>query len=431
MIVELLNTGSELMLGRVLNTHQQWLGRELADLGYVVSRQVAVPDAANGIQEAVREGLGRADVLLVTGGLGPTSDDMTRDLIAALIQRPLREDPAVLAHISSFFVSRKREMPARTRVQAMVPEGALVLHNAFGTAPGLAIELEPNPFGGGSPAWLIMLPGPPRELRPMFQQHVVPLLRRVFPSNAPFVCRTLRSTGVGESVAEEKISPGLQSLVQAGLQLGYCARPGQVDIRLCAQGAGAATLVKEAEEIVRSALGQSIYSADEEEIEEAVVRLLEHNKQTLAVAESCTGGCVGNRITNVPGASAVFLADVVSYSNAAKETFLGVSSEDLSQHGAVSRQVAAKMAEGVRARTGADYALSLTGIAGPGGGTPQKPVGTVFIGLASESGTIIEHHLNPWDRETFKQVAAQQALELLRRHLTGSPGSAPRLAPQK
>src|SRR5512141_2694783 len=195
MIVELLNTGSELMLGRVLNTHQQWLCRELSDLGYVVSRQVAVPDTAGDIQKAVQEGLSRADLLLVTGGLGPTSDDMTRDLIAALVQRPLREDPAVLEHISSFFTSRKREMPARTRVQAMVPEGALVLHNAFGTAPGLAMELQPNPFRSGSAAWLIMLPGPPRELRPMFQQQVVPLLRRVFPLNVAFVCRTLRSTG--------------------------------------------------------------------------------------------------------------------------------------------------------------------------------------------------------------------------------------------
>ena len=206
MIVELINTGSELMLGRVLNTHQQWLCRQLADLGYVVTRQVAVPDTGSDIEQAVREALARADLVITTGGLGPTSDDLTRDLVAQLLGKELREDAAVLAHIRHFFESRKRPMPERTRVQALVPEGATVLPNPHGTAPGLAMEVRPNPFrAGGQPSWLIMLPGPPRELRPMFADSVVPLLRRVLPLASRFVCRTLRTTGIGESVVQEKI----------------------------------------------------------------------------------------------------------------------------------------------------------------------------------------------------------------------------------
>src|SRR6266567_1766591 len=191
MLVELINTGSELMLGRVLNTHQQWLCRQLADLGWVVSRQVAVADTGRDIEQAVREALGRAELVITTGGLGPTSDDITRDLIAALLGKNLKEDAEVLAHIKTFFDVRKRMMPERTRVQALVPEGALVLPNPHGTAPGLGIEVRPNPFRAGQPSWLVMLPGPPRELRPMFTDTVVPLLQRCLPPANPYVCRTL------------------------------------------------------------------------------------------------------------------------------------------------------------------------------------------------------------------------------------------------
>jgi nicotinamide-nucleotide amidase len=417
MLVELVNTGSELMLGRVLNTHQQWLCSRLADLGYEVSRQVAIPDTGPEIQTAVREALTRADLVIVTGGLGPTSDDITRDLIAQLLGKRLVEDPAVLAPIQAYFEQRKRRMPPRTRVQALVPEGALVLANAYGTAPGLALEVKPNPFQpAGRASLLIMLPGPPRELRPMFLDKVVPLLRRVFPLPVPFQCLTLRSTGLGESVAEETVAGPLQSLVDAGLELGYCARPGQVDIRLVARGPHAPELVSKAEQIVRSLLGAYIYAVDDEELEASLIRLLTESKQTLAIAESCTGGCISNRLTNVPGASAVLLAGLVTYSNAAKQKFLGVSAETLAGHGAVSEAVAREMAEGVRKETGAFYSLSVTGIAGPSGGTPTKPVGTVFIGLAGPFPTVVEHHFNPLDRETFKQVTAQQALDLLRRH---------------
>ena len=421
MIVELINTGSELMLGRVLNTHQQWLCRQLADLGYVVARQVAVPDTGSDIEQAVREALARADLVITTGGLGPTSDDLTRDGVAQLLGKELREDAAVLAHIRHFFESRRRPMPERTRVQALVPEGATVLPNPHGTAPGLAMELQPNPFrGGGEPSWLIMLPGPPRELRPMFTDSVAPLLRRVLPPASRFVCRTLRTTGIGESVVEAKIGGPLRRWVEAGLDLGYCARPGQVDVRLAARGGEAEQQVREAEAIVRGLLSPHIYGVEDEDLETVIVRLLTERKATLALAESCTGGCIANRVTNVPGASVVLLAGLVTYGNAAKQKFLGVHAETLARHGAVSEPVAREMAEGARRQTQADYALAVTGIAGPSGGTPDKPVGTVFIGLASTSGTVVERNFNPYDRETFKQVTAQQALELLRRTILAS-----------
>jgi nicotinamide-nucleotide amidase len=421
MIVELINTGSELMLGRVLNTHQQWLCRQLADLGYVVARQVAVPDTGSDIEQAVREALARANLIIVTGGLGPTSDDLTRDLVAQLLGKTLREDAAVLAHISHIFARLKRPMPERTRVQALVPEGATVLPNPHGTAPGLAMEVRPNPFrAGGQASWLIMLPGPPRELQPMFTASVAPLLPRVLPLASGFVCRTLRTTGIGESVVEEKVDGPLQRWVKAGLDLGYCARPGQVDVRLSARGDGAEQQVREAEATVRDLLGVHVYGVEDEALETVIVRLLTERKLTLALAESCTGGCIANRVTNVPGASAVLLAGLVTYSNAAKEKFLGVQAGTLAQHGAVSEPVAREMAEGVRRQSRADYALSVTGIAGPSGGTPDKPIGTVFIGLAGPTGTVVERRSNSFDRETFKQVTTQQALELLRRTVLAS-----------
>jgi len=423
MVVELINTGSELMLGRVLNTHQQWLGRQLADLGYVVSRAVAVPDTGRDIQQALREALARADLVITTGGLGPTTDDLTRDLVAELLGMPLQEDAAVLAHITHFFESRKRPMPERTRVQAMVPAGATVLHNPHGTAPGLAMELRPNPFrAGGQASWLIMLPGPPRELRPMFTDTVAPLLQRVLPLGSGFVCRALRMTGVGESLVQEKIAGPLQRWVEAGLDLGYCARPGQVDVRLAAQGGDAELWVREAEAVVRGLLGPYIYGVEAEELETVIVRLLTERKATLALAESCTGGGIANRVTNVPGASAVLLAGLVTYSNAAKQQFLGVAADTLAEHGAVSKAVAREMAEGARRQTKADYALSVSGIAGPSGGTPEKPVGTVYLGFAGPGGSRVERQFNPYDRETFKQVTAQQALELLRRNLLATNG---------
>jgi nicotinamide-nucleotide amidase len=422
--IELLNIGSELMLGRVLNTHQQWLCRRLADLGYVVTRQVAVADTVGDIEPAVREALERNDLVITTGGLGPTSDDLTRDVIAQMLGKKLQPDADIAGHIESFFTARKRPMPPSTLVQALVPEGAIVLPNPNGTAPGLALKVDGTSFlstlspqPSTPPKWLIMLPGPPRELRPMFNDAVVPLLKRELPLADEFICRTLRTVGIGESQVADRIGGKLLDCVARGLELGYCAHIGAVDVRLAALGAQAAALVQKAGTIVRTELGKHIFGEDDETLEAVVVRFLTERKQTLALAESCTGGGLANRLTNVPGASAVLLASLVTYANDAKQKFVGVRAETLAAHGAVSEAVAREMAEGARRETGADYALSITGIAGPGGGSEAKPVGTVFIGFASANETLALKQFNPFDRETFKQVTATQALEVLRRKI--------------
>lgn len=418
--IELINTGSELMLGLVLNTHAQWIPRQLADAGYTVTRQTAIADTGPAIQQAVRESLARAQFIIVTGGLGPTSDDLTRELIASLLNKKLLLDAAALARLEAYFASRKRPMPDSARVQALVPEGATVLDNPNGTAPGLAIEVKLNSFAtDGQSAWLIMLPGPPREMRPMFANHVLTLLRREFPPTTGFTSLTLRTAGLAESFLEEKISTPLSPLVKSGLEIGYCAHYGHVDVRLVASGNGAGDLVVRGEAIVREKLGKNIYGTQDEQLNAVVVRLLIERKQTLVLAESCTGGHIANRITDVPGASAVFLCGLVTYANEAKQNLLGVRAESLMEHGAVSDAVAREMAQGARARYGADYAIAVTGIAGPDGGTPEKPVGTVFIALATSRHTFVLNPVNRFDRETFKQITSQQALDLLRRTLLG------------
>jgi nicotinamide-nucleotide amidase len=423
--IEIVTTGSELMLGRVLNSHQQWICRQLADAGYAVQRQVAVPDTATAIQQTVAEALGRADWVITTGGLGPTSDDLTRELIAQLLGRSLREDPQILATLVAFFARRNRPMPPRTSVQALVPQGAMVLPNAHGTAPGLLFALKPNPFRKEvRPAWLVMLPGPPRELRPMFLTQVLPRIQEWCPLPAPCGCRILRTVGIGESQVEQLIGEPLRRFTDRGLELGYCARPGEVDVRLFARGSDADRMIEAAEQCVRQLVGEHIFGEDDVELEQVVVALLTARKQTLAVAESCTGGMIADRITNIPGASAVFLGGAIAYANSAKQALLGVRPETLDRDGAVSEATAREMAIGIRTRLGADYALAVTGIAGPGGGTSEKPVGTVYIALATPVDNLVLRPRNPLDRATFKHVTAQQALELLRRTLlTTNPRS--------
>jgi nicotinamide-nucleotide amidase len=264
-----------------------------------------------------------------------------------------------------------------------------------------------------------MLPGPPRELRPMFLEQVVPLLAKYFPLAAPFVCRTLKTTGLGESLVEERIAGPLQALTKAGLELGYCARVGEVDVRFTARGERASQMVDEAERVARGLLGDLIFAVDDDSLEAVIIGLLKEREKTLALAESCTGGGIANRLTNVPGASAVLLAGLVTYSNEAKQSLLGVRAETLAAHGAVSEAIAREMAEGARRQTGADYAISVTGIAGPGGGSADKPVGTVWMALADAAGTLTQRRLNSFDRETFKYVTTQQGLEMLRRRLLG------------
>jgi nicotinamide-nucleotide amidase len=265
-----------------------------------------------------------------------------------------------------------------------------------------------------------MLPGPPRELRPMFTEQVWPLIQNKLPLEVEFACRTLKTTGIGESFAEERIAGPLKHLTDAGMELGYCARTGEVDLRVIARGCGAEQIIAEAEGIIRAQVGGHIYGTGDDQLPEVIVRLLSGRRQTLALAESCTGGHLANLITNVPGASAVLLAGLVTYSNEAKQKFLGVRAETLAAHGAVSETTAREMAEGALHATRADFAIAVTGIAGPTGGTPAKPVGTVFIALAGGGETKVINPVNRYDRETFKFLTSQQALELLRRRLVGT-----------
>jgi competence/damage-inducible protein CinA-like protein len=400
--VELITTGTELLFGSVINTHLAFLGQQLFSLGLRISRQTSVPDGY-AIRDAILEAARRCQLMLITGGLGPTTDDVTREIVAELAGRPLEYDESIFAKIKERFQKRGLRLTDPISRQAYVPRGAQVLPNDHGTAPGLyvpATETLPH---------MILLPGPPRELRPMFEQYASPIIRSLV-RTTDLTAIIFRTAGLGESYAQELIGAELAAIKD--LELGYCARIGELDLRLV----GSLESVLRGAEIVRARLSEHIVSEDGSEMEAIVVRLLTQREATIAVAESCTGGLLANRFTNVPGASAVFLEGNVTYSNAAKTRTLGVPMELLNSVGAVSKEVAQAMAEGARTRAGATYALSTTGIAGPDGGTAEKPVGTVFVGLASADGpTQVEKLFFPTDRATFKQMVTEAALDLLRK----------------
>jgi nicotinamide-nucleotide amidase len=407
MRVVVINTGTEILLGDVLNSHLAFIAREIFPLGLRIERQVTVPDG-DAIRDAISEVLGLADIIFVTGGLGPTTDDITREVTAELLGLKLNHDPTILDSIKNRAVRRGFRLTDRVARQAQVPEGATVLANNHGSAPGLylpADSREKRPH-------LFLLPGPPRELHPMFRESVLPLLNKMAAPGQGKHCRIYRIAGMGESLVEEAVGEQLLSL--PGLELGYCARSGAMDLRLIADD----VVLDQADGIVRQKLGPVIFSTDGSNLEENVVRLLTARNETLAIAESCTGGYLAHRITNVPGASAVFLAGYVTYSNEAKTASVGVDPRLISEHGAVSEQVAEAMAEGARRSANATFALATTGIAGPAGGSKDKPVGTVFIALAAANRpTATKKRFFPDDRPTFKELTAQTALDLLRRIL--------------
>jgi nicotinamide-nucleotide amidase len=404
--VEVLNTGTELLFGSVINTHLSFLAQQLFPLGLRVERQLTVPDG-DSIRQAITESALRCDVILVTGGLGPTTDDITREIVSELTNRPLQYDDSVFQKISERFKRRGIKMTDRTSRQAYVPEGATVLPNDHGTAPGIYI-----PARNGIPH-LFLFPGPPRELRPMFDIYALPILRSLG-GNFDLQARIYRTTGLGESQVERMV--GERLLAIPDLELGYCARMGEVDVRII----GTKSAVDGASELIERELQPYIVTTENKELEEIVVGLLTSKQATLATAESCTGGHLANRITDVPGSSLVFLEGNVTYSNEAKMQTLDVPGELLSRFGAVSEEVARAMAEGALKRSGTNYALSTTGIAGPDGGSEQKPVGTVYIGLASRaSATLVEKEYFPTDRPSFKRITTQHALEMLRRKILG------------
>ena len=408
MRVEIINTGTELMLGGTVNTHLAFIARELFPLGLRVQRQVTVPDG-EAIRDALRDTFSKADIVLVTGGLGPTTDDITRDIVADLLGLKLEHDEEIWLAIQERFRRRALKMSERVSLQALRPREAAVLWNPHGTAPGLHFPAMPE---RGTPH-IFLLPGPPRELMPMVREKLLPILASLLPPGAVQELRVFRVLGIGESLVEELVG---EDIIAMGLEVGYCARPGEVDVRLI----GPAGVLDRADALVRERLGKWIFTSDERELPNVVVEKLTALGKTIATAESCTGGFVAHQLTNVPGSSKVFLAGYVTYANEAKTAALGVDAALIEKHGAVSETVAQQMAEGALKKAGANFALATTGIAGPDGGSAEKPVGTVFVALAERGReTLVQHHRFPTDRETFKNLVSQTALDLLLRRLDG------------
>jgi nicotinamide-nucleotide amidase len=408
MRVVLLNTGTELLLGDVQDAHLAFIAREILPLGLRIDERRTVPDGPP-IRDSLLELFGRSEILFVTGGLGPTSDDITREIVADSLGLNLRQDSELLESLKRRLAVRGIKWTSSIARQAEVPVGAQVLPNENGSASGLYLRANINP-AIPSPH-LFVLPGPPRELQPMFRKSVMPILRSIVQVPKSIERRLYKIACLGESIVEEAI--GDKVLAIPGIEVGYCARPGEVDVRIV----GEPDVVSRADVIIEKELGDSIFSANDETLEEVVVKLLTDRRETLATAESCTGGLLANRITNIPGASSVFRAGYICYANEAKTDMLGVDPELVDKHGAVSEPVARALAEHARKRAHSTYGVATTGIAGPSGGSPEKPVGTVYTALATRTETVVKKSFFPSDRETFKQMAAQAAFDLLRKKL--------------
>ena len=410
MRIEILNTGTELLLGTTLNSHGAWMGLELMKLGLRVERQTTVPDG-EAVRDAIKESIERADVLIVTGGLGPTSDDLTREATAEAMGIELMEDEHARRCVEEFFEKLGREMPESNLKQALIPCGAEVLPNPNGTAPGVYV---PPRLGQGEPCAVFLLPGPPNELYPMYHAEVPHRLRALADLATDYSMCELRFTGVGESSFHEKLDAKLHAI--EGLEVGYCARPSEVDLRLM----GAAESIESAKSVVLSEFNEQLVSDDGRSIEQVVVDQLIEKNMKLALAESCTGGLISSRVTDVSGASQIFTHGFITYANEAKRDVLGVYQALLDTHGAVSQEVAEAMAEGALKVSGSDLALSVTGVAGPSGGTDEKPVGTVWLALAAK-GQVTQSvkAFYPRDRATIKAMVSQKALDMIRKALAG------------
>jgi nicotinamide-nucleotide amidase len=405
----LINTGTELLLGDVQDAHLAFIAREIFPFGLRIEERRTVPDS-DVIRRTLIELFPHCEILFVTGGLGPTTDDITREMVAESLGLELRQDPQLLAWLQERLQVRGIKWTSGIARQADVLAGAYVLPNENGSASGFYLKANINPRIP-SPH-VFVLPGPPRELQPMFTKFAMPILKSIIEMPSQVERRSYSVAGMGESLVEKAI--GEKVLAIPGIELGYCARPGEVEVRVI----GDRKAIQAADVVIRGELGLSIFSDNDEALEEVVVRLLKQRKQTLATAESCTGGLIANQITNVSGVSEVFLAGYITYANSAKNDVLNVDSKLIEKNGAVSEAAASAMAEGARARAASTFGLATTGIAGPTGGSDEKPIGTVYIALASgDSETVVGKFLFPTDRETFKQLAAQAALDLLRRRL--------------
>lgn len=406
MKAEIIAVGSELLTPDRVDTNSLFLTEELNKLGIEVLRKTIVGDNRELLAEAFRDALNRVPVVIACGGLGPTEDDLTRETVAELLGRRLQRNDDVVRAIEARFRSFKREMPAVNLRQAMVPEGAEVLENPRGTAPGLWIEDKGR--------MVALLPGPPRELKPLFLEQVMPRLERRV-SGVRMFSRELRVTGLGESHVEERIRPIYTR--HANVNTTILAAPGEVQIHLRMWTEDGAQAESTLGEIVRSfelALGDRIFAHQGVPLETVVAELLTANHATIATAESCTGGLLAERLTRIPGSSNYFLGGVVCYSNERKTAWAGVPAELIAAKGAVSAEVAVALAEGIRRGVGTTFGVGITGVAGPGGGSEEKPVGTVHIALAAPGGTKERVVHLPGDREAIRFYASQVALDMVR-----------------
>jgi nicotinamide-nucleotide amidase len=411
---EVLAVGSELLGPLRAETNSLWLTGRLLDAGIEVVARATLADDRALLASAFREALARADVVIATGGLGPTADDLTREAASDATARPLARDAAILEALRARFLRFGRAMSPTNEKQADVLQGALALENARGTAPGQLLSLGDR--------LLVLLPGPPGEMKPMFDEKVLPRLRERAGPSRVVRRRVLRIAAMPESAVDEVAAPIYSRFENPRTTILGAA--GQVELHLVAHGEGEADAEARIEELaalLRAALPGRVYSEDGRDLPHTVVSLLRERGLTLAVAESCTGGLLCARLTDVPGASAVVERAFVTYANRAKVEELGVSAADIERHGAVSEEVAAAMAAGALARAGARVGVGITGIAGPEGGTDEKPVGLVYVATCGAAGAAVRRSLFPGGRERVRFQATQVALEMVRRGLLGLP----------
>ncbi|NLX58875.1 MAG: competence/damage-inducible protein A [Phycisphaerae bacterium] len=417
MHTETLSVGTELTSGSTIDTNVAWLAGQLAQLGLTIRRHTTLPDDLASLVAHVRglrAGASEPTLLVVTGGLGPTLDDLTRDAVAAALELPLVEDTACRQAIEAMFRHRGWPMASSNLRQAQLPQGATALPNSCGTAPGFYVHSDR--------LHIVVMPGVPYEMKAMYAEQVEPIVRRLAPGGRVVAARILHTFGLGESTVGQTIADNMAR--GRNPNVGTTAASGMVSVRIWASAASAdeAAAMLDAEEAdLRRKLGHAVVGCGEEGLPQAVAQLLTTSGATAAVAESCTGGLVSKLLTDVPGSSAFFLETAVTYTNAAKTARLGVPTEWIAQHGAVSEPVARSMAEGMRSLSGADYALATTGIAGPSGGTDAKPVGLVFVALASADGTVVRRLHLPGDRDRVRHRTALAALNLLRLRLLNVP----------
>lgn len=410
MKAEILAVGTELLMGQIVNTNAQYLSSKLPDVGISVYYHSVVGDNPGRLRESLELALKRCDVVIATGGLGPTQDDLTKETISEICGRRLVLHQESLDAIKAFFKKIGREMTHNNEKQAYMPENCAVLKNNNGTAPGCIIEQGEKV--------IVMLPGPPSEMKPMFDDSVFPYFRDR--SSYTIESKFLRVFGIGESAMETKILDLIEG--QTNPTIATYAKEGEVTIRVSARverGKDAEMLLRPVIEEIRKRTGDSLYSEEDHTLDQVAAELLSRHKLTLATAESCTGGLISQMLTDIPGISGVFMGGAVTYSNDAKEEYLGVKKETLLQHGAVSRQTAGEMAAGVRSRLKTDIGVAVTGIAGPDGGTPQKPVGLVYIGLSSEKGTVTKELRLLGNRKRIRTITALHVFDMIRRHISG------------